>query len=96
LGAFYNDEGSRYWTWSNNVAEKAGQWAFENHSGGNLTGDLTLIGNWADNGNTDIVNGQNHDVVMGTVVVTNGAWPAAAQQVISNAGLESAYKSLKP
>jgi hypothetical protein len=96
LGAFYNDEGSRYWTWSNNVAEKAQGWSFENHSGGNLTGDLTLTDNWADNNSTNIVNGQYSNVVTGTVVVTNGAWPAAAQQVITNAGLEAAYKSLKP
>jgi hypothetical protein len=96
LGAFYNDEGSRFWTWSNNVAEKSGQWAFANRSGGNLTGDLTLTNNWADNNSTDIMNGQYNNVVTGTVVVAGGAWPPAAQQVITNAGLEAAYKALKP
>jgi hypothetical protein len=94
-GAFYNDEGSRYWTWTNNVSEKAGPWAFANRSGG-FTGDLILTGNWADNGSTDIVDGQYNNVVTGNVIVAGGAWPAAAQTVITNAGLEAAYKSLKP
>ncbi len=94
LGALYNDEGSRYLTWTNNVAENSGSWSFANFGGPN-TSDLTLIGNWTNNGNTDIQNGNRGCVVMGTVVVTNGGWPPAAAEVRSNAGLEPAFASLK-
>jgi hypothetical protein len=94
LGALYSDEGSKYLTWSNNVAENSGSWSFANFFSP-ATSDLTLIGNWSNNGGTNIQNGMHGCVVMGTIVVTNGAWPAEAQKVRNDAGLEPAFASLR-
>jgi hypothetical protein len=94
LGALYNDEGARYLTENNNVLENAGAWSFQNASPTNHTGDITLIGNWT-NVPQGIMNGVSGCVVMGTVVVTNGMWPPAAQRVIDTAGLEPAFADLK-
>jgi hypothetical protein len=94
LGALYSDEGSKYLTWSNNVAENSGSWSFANFYSPTVS-DLTLIGNWSNNGGTNIQNGMHACVVMGTVVVTNGAWPPDAQKVRTNAGLEPAFADLK-
>lgn len=90
----YNDEGSRYLSESNNVFENTGRWSTDNATATNHTGDLSLIGNWTTNP-TGIANGTRGNVVTGTMIVTNGAFPPGARQVIAAAGLEPAYQSLK-
>jgi hypothetical protein len=84
----YFDEGSRYFSATNNVFSSIGAWAVGNFWGNNNTGDLRLIDNWTSNSSTGITNGDRRNTVSGTVTVTNGAWPAGAQSVMSSAGIE--------
>ncbi|QFZ20926.1 RICIN domain-containing protein [Saccharothrix syringae] len=82
----YFDEGSRFYTATNNVFSATGTWATANYWGGENMGDWTLTGNWSTNGSTNITNGDRGNVVSGNVTVTGGNWPAGAQAVIANAG----------
>ena len=65
----------------------AGQWAHANNQNGNLTGDLTLTGNYATNpAITGLVDGQRGNVVRDNVTFDAGSIPAAAAQIIDAAG----------
>ncbi|MCO5995629.1 ricin-type beta-trefoil lectin domain protein [Actinoallomurus rhizosphaericola] len=86
----YFDEGSRYFTATNNVFSGiGGTWATMNANANNNTGTLTLTNNWYSNGGTNIVNGDRGNTVSGNVQVSNGSWPSGAQTVIANAGTQS-------
>jgi hypothetical protein len=87
--ALYLDEGSRYVTMQNNVVQDAGVWAFTNANPNNNTDDNTLSGNWYNGGATQVATGPPHNnVLSGNVLVSGYNWPAGAQQVIAQAGIE--------
>ena len=88
--ALYLDEGSRYVTLSNNVVQDAGVWAFTNANANNNTSNNTFSGNWYNGGATQVATGSPHNnVLSGNVQVSGYNWPSGAQQVISQAGLQS-------
>jgi hypothetical protein len=82
----YFDEGSKYYTATNNVFSNTGTWATANYWGGENMGNWTLTNNWSTNGSTNVTNGDRGNVVSGNVTVTNGSWPAGAQAVMASAG----------
>ena len=87
----YFDEGSRFFTATNNVfSAVGGTWAIANYgsTGRNTTGNLTLTNNWTSSSGSN-VNNDHGNTVSGNTVVTNGNWPAGAQSVIASAGLQS-------
>ncbi|WP_151482419.1 right-handed parallel beta-helix repeat-containing protein [Streptomyces albicerus] len=87
LGLYF-DEGSRYMTANRNVfLDTAGQWAHANNQNSNLTGDQTLIGNYATNPNiTGLVDGERGNVVRDNTIFTSDNIPAEAREIMSNAG----------
>jgi hypothetical protein len=88
--ALYLDEGSRYVTLSNNVVQDAGVWAFTNANANNNTSDNTFSNNWYNGGATQVATGSPHNnVLTGNVQVSGTNWPSGAQQVISQAGVQS-------
>jgi ricin-type beta-trefoil lectin protein/parallel beta helix pectate lyase-like protein len=88
--ALYLDEGSRYVTLSNNVVQDAGVWAFTNANANNNTSNNTFSGNWYNGGATQVATGSPHNNVLSNNVQVSGTnWPSGAQQVISQAGLQS-------
>jgi hypothetical protein len=82
----YFDEGSKYYTATNNVFSATGTWATANYWGGENMGNWTVTNNWSTNGSTNITDGDRGNVVSGNVTVTGGNWPAGAQAVMANAG----------
>ncbi|GHH71682.1 hypothetical protein GCM10018793_07430 [Streptomyces sulfonofaciens] len=90
----YLDEGSRYVTMSHNVIQDAGVWAFTNASSTNNTNDNTFSGNWYNTGATQVATGSPHNnVLSGNVQVSDGDWPAAARQVMDQAGIEPGLRA---
>jgi hypothetical protein len=88
--ALYLDEGSRYLTVSSNVVQDAGVWAFTNANSNNNTDDNTFSGNWYNGGATEVATGSPHNNVLSNNVQVSGYnWPSGAQQVISQAGLQT-------
>ena len=88
--ALYLDEGSRYLTVSSNVVQDAGVWAFTNADANNNTDNNTFSGNWYNGGATQVATGSPHNNVLSNNVQVSGYnWPSGAQQVISQAGLQS-------
>jgi hypothetical protein len=85
----YFDEGSRYYTATNNVFSAIGTWATANYSFAENMGNFTVTGNWTSNGSTNVTNGDRGNVVSGNTTVINGNWPPAAQSVIASAGIQS-------
>ncbi|MDQ1307005.1 MAG: hypothetical protein QG671_2837 [Actinomycetota bacterium] len=84
----YFDEGSRYFTATNNVFSAIGVWSTANANADNTTGDLTVTNNWTTNGTTWIANGSRGNKVSNNTTVSNGAWPAPAQSVMAAAGIQ--------
>ncbi|MEO6082886.1 MAG: RICIN domain-containing protein [Umezawaea sp.] len=82
----YFDEGSKYYTATNNVFSSTGTWATANYGGGENMGNWTLTNNWSTNGSTNVTNGNRGNTVSGNITVANGNWPAGAQAVMANAG----------
>jgi hypothetical protein len=82
----YFDEGSKYYTVTDNVLSNTGTWATANYWGGENMGNWTVTGNWSTNGSTNVTNGDRGNVVYGNVTVSNGNWPAGAQAVMASAG----------
>ncbi|MFJ9787425.1 hypothetical protein ACIRSS_48170 [Amycolatopsis sp. NPDC101161] len=90
----YLDEGSRYVSLANNVIQDAGVWAFTNASSTNNTDDSTFTVNWYNTGIARVATGApHHNVLDGNVQVADGNWPAAAQDVMRNAGIETSHVS---
>ncbi|WP_207892191.1 right-handed parallel beta-helix repeat-containing protein [Streptacidiphilus pinicola] len=84
----YMDEGSRYVTLQNNVLQDNGTWAFTNASASNNTDNNSFVGNWYNSGGASVATGSPHNnVLSGNVQVSGTNWPAGAQQVISQAGV---------
>lgn len=90
----YFDEGARYLSARRNVFfDTAQQWAHANNGGGNHTGDLTLIENYATNpAITGIVDGDRGNIVRGNTVVADGNLPIEASRVIYEAGPTGPYR----
>ena len=86
----YFDEGSKYYTATNNVFSNTGTWATANYWGGENMGNWTVTNNWSTNGSTNVTNGDRGNVVSGNVTVTNGNWPSGAQAVMASAGPQGA------
>ena len=90
----YLDEGSRYVTEENNVVQDSGVWIFTNASSTNNTSDNTIENNWYNSGFAQTPQAAQHNnQLIGNVAVTGTAWPADAQQVIANAGLEPGLRT---
>jgi hypothetical protein len=85
----YFDEGSRYYTATNNVFSNIGTWATANANPNNNTGNLTVTNSWTSNGTIWITNGDRGNVVSGNTTVSNGSWPSGAQAVMASAGIQS-------
>ena len=90
----YLDEGSRYVTAKNNVVQDSGLWVFTNSSGNNYTRDDLIQHNWYNAGGAGTPNAAQRNIqVIDNIQVAGTAWPAGAQQVIANAGLEPALRT---
>ncbi|GAA2153784.1 MULTISPECIES: RICIN domain-containing protein [Glycomyces] len=87
LGLYF-DEGSRYFTANGNVFRNtAGQWAHANNQSGNLTGDMTLTGNYTTNSAiTGLVDGQRGNTVRNNTTFSAGSPPAEASRIMADAG----------
>lgn len=91
----YWDEGSAYWTAISNVFDNvAHDYIHFNSSSGTLNNHDNVGTNNFINGSQYNSHGTN-DVVTNTVKVISQFWPAAAQQIILQAGLEPDFASLK-
>ena len=91
----YLDEGSRYATLTNNVVQDSGVWAFTNANGNNHTDDNAFRNNWYNGGVTNVATGAPHNnTLSGNVQVSGTNWPSAAQQVISQSGVQRATVSV--
>ncbi|MEV0425567.1 RICIN domain-containing protein [Micromonospora sp. NPDC050495] len=85
----YFDEGSRYYTATNNVFSSIGTWATANYWFAENMGNFTLTNNWSTSSGTNVTNGDRGNVVSGNVTVTNNNWPSGAQAVMTSAGVQS-------
>ncbi|MBP1988863.1 galactose-binding domain-containing protein [Paenibacillus eucommiae] len=87
----YPDEGSAYLNINNNVVTETGKWismwTLSIH-------DNTVQYNYSDTANMTSI--CTNCTVNNNTTVTNGIWPTAAQTIMSNAGLESAYQDINP
>jgi hypothetical protein len=93
--ALYLDEGSRDVTVRDNVVEGGSEWLNINtaHSALPLrtTVNNTATGNWHDGtGTGGIWSSYQNDLIKDDHIITMGEWPAAARQVMANAGLDPA------
>ncbi|MEV3936551.1 ricin-type beta-trefoil lectin domain protein [Glycomyces sp. NPDC049804] len=87
LGMYF-DEGSRYFNLSGNVFRNTyGQWAHANNQSGNLTGNMSVTGNFTTNpAITGLVDGQRGNTVRNNTTFSAGSIPAEASRIIANAG----------
>ena len=91
--ALYFDEGSRDITARNNVVEGASAWLNINTAHSALPLRTTVnnlaTGNWHDTtGTGGIWTAYQNDLIEDDHLVSNGAWPDAAKQVMANAGID--------
>lgn len=86
----YFDEGSRYFTATNNVVSTniGFNWATANYCCNSNTGTITLTNNWYDGGGTNLTDPGHSNTVSGNTQVSNGAWPSGARSVIAAAGIQ--------
>ncbi|MCQ6560468.1 S-layer homology domain-containing protein [Paenibacillus mendelii] len=87
----YPDEGSAYFTITNNVVEQTGRWISM------WTGtihDNIVQHNYSDT--PSMANACTNCTVTDNTIVRNGSWPAEAQTIMNHAGLEQAYWDLSP
>jgi hypothetical protein len=92
----YNDEGSRFGTFRQNVFGKANvppaRW-FHMNSADPLVGNLTATGNWSNTSNTNVTNGSRGNVLTGNVIVPDSNWPLDAYRVVYEAGRAVAQRT---
>ncbi len=85
----YLDEGTRSTVYQNNVLQGTNPWVFTNAYGATNTSDNLIRENWYNSGGAQTPNAaQNRNQLIDNVRVTGLNWPAAAQQVICEAGVE--------
>jgi len=87
----YPDEGSAYFTITNNVVEQTGRWI---SMWTNTIHDNIVQYNYADT--TNMASVCTNCTISNNTTVTNGNWPAGAQTIMNNAGIEPAYQDIKP
>ena len=91
--ALYLDEGSRYITVRNNVVDGAGTWLNINTVSNFLplrtSTDNKATGNWHTEAKVGgLWDAYNNNAMDGNELVKRGRWPAAAKQVMENAGIQ--------
>ena len=75
--------------YQNNVLQGTNPWVFTNAYGATNTSDNLIRENWYNSGGAQTPNAtQNRNQLVDNVQVTGTNWPAAAQQVICEAGVE--------
>lgn len=89
----YNDEGSAYITETKNVYANFGAYVTANANSANNTGHITFTDNWGSSASPGL-NGPGN-TVSGNIQISGDNFPSDAQAVVSAAGLEAAYASLK-
>lgn len=82
FGALYTDEGSAYWTLTQNVVHACPEWL---HIWTASIHDETVEDCWTDQA-YQIVHGTRITMVNNTVLQPGQPWPPAAQAIINNAG----------
>ncbi len=88
-GALYPDEGSSYWDINNNVVASVPRWL---HIWTSSIHDINVHDNFSDTA-TMTNNGTN--ITLSNNYTAGPPWPTAAQNIINNAGIESAYQDIK-
>jgi hypothetical protein len=90
----YFDEGSRYFTATNNVLRDVGSWVFANTSSGNNTKNLTVDNTWHMGGvvQGDFSAGRNN-VVTNDHPVSGSTWPTGALSIICTTGVPAQYRT---
>ncbi|WNO52404.1 right-handed parallel beta-helix repeat-containing protein [Stakelama saccharophila] len=91
--ALYLDEGSRYITVRDNVVKGARLWLNVNTVKSffpqRISPDNKAVGNWHDTTETGgMWTTYQNNLILDDHLVTDGNWPAAAQRVMANAGVE--------
>ncbi|NOK58325.1 MAG: hypothetical protein GFH27_549279n131 [Chloroflexi bacterium AL-W] len=88
-GGLYFDEGTAYYTATDNVVENVTRWL---HIWTPTIRDIQIDRTWTTT-DENTQNGTNISI-SNTTVVPDANWPAEAQAIIDNAGLEPAYQDL--
>ncbi|MGV8882939.1 MAG: discoidin domain-containing protein [Rhodoglobus sp.] len=94
VAGIYFDNGTQGYTASGNVIDRVQQWVLANDTTDSLgvpaAKNNTISGNWS-NTSTKIccTSGRNNAFTGNVETVSGQAWPAAAQTVIDNAGLQT-------
>jgi hypothetical protein len=83
----YFDEGSRYFTASDNVFAETGLWATANFWGDQRLGNVTVTGNWTTNATATANLGDRGNTVNGNTAVPGGNWPPPAKSIVEAAGI---------
>jgi len=90
--ALYTDEGSSYWSVSNNVCDGiTTRWI---HIWKSTIHDEIVNGNYTNSGS--IRNDGTNCTITNTTTYSGSNYPAGAQTIINSAGLESAYSDIQP
>jgi hypothetical protein len=90
----YLDEGTRSTVYQNNVLQGTNPWVFTNAYGATNTSDNLVRGNWYNSGGAQTPNlEQNRNQLVDNVRVTGTAWPAAAREVICEAGVDPQWRT---
>lgn len=89
FGALYLDEKSDWWTVTNNVVNYAPRYFMAN-----ANANVAVTNTWSTT--SAYTNNGGGASVSPAVVVTNGAWPTAAQTIMTESGLENGYLNIKP
>jgi len=92
-GAVYNDQGSQHFTYTKNVVSDHSAMWFVNINSKNLHAKDNYIAEGINEKNAE-KSGQSNITLEGTVVVKDGNWPAEAQQIMADAGIEDEYSRL--
>ncbi len=104
-GGLYHDEGSAYFTTTDNVVDNINMevidvnWIHVNGgeggpNGGKTTYNLEIHNNYYSNDKTSFWGEPTTCDLSGNHLVQNGEWPEEAQTIMNNAGVEEAYKGL--
>lgn len=87
----YPDEGSAFQTWHDNACSRVGQWL---HIWIDTIHNLTVSNNCADT-TTNENEGVSITMSGNTFISSGSAWPTRCQAIISGAGIQSTYTSIK-
>ncbi|MFF7989022.1 hypothetical protein ACFZDG_04410 [Kitasatospora xanthocidica] len=85
----YHDEGSSWWDTYGNVVSQTGE--FWTHEWTSSIHDITIHANFTDDGRKEN-NGTNVTITEDNTLVTDGAWPQGAKDVVAAAGVRAPYR----